>query len=160
MIIKEQSALEYVSRTDDIDALRKLMSNARKPESRSEAVEKAAFQRLVTLSTNDCDDPVERDCWAMVHAVEELRHQTHGVRKPMNRLRPKIAKDGVVASLEYLALHESDGFREVLNYGFPDLTAEAIVLRHSDRFTPRAVEAAKMRLTSAGIAADGPKQLK
>ena len=73
----------------------------------------------------------------------------------MNRLRPKIEREGERAALEYLALHESDGFREVLEYGVPELSAEAIVIRHGEpTFSAKAIQSARERLERAGYDPD------
>ena len=69
----------------------------------------------------------------------------------MNRMRGKITKDGEVGALEYCALKKTDGFAEVMEYGMPELTAEAIVLRVPDHFTSKALAAARLRLDQAGV---------
>ena len=150
MIDAEKRALETIEKSVNLVSLRKLLDNARGV---SGIVEKAAFRRIVALSSSDQSSEVARDCWSMIYAVEELRRLERGRKSPMNRLRPKIAREGEVAALEYLALHKSDGFQEVVDYGCPDLLAEAIVIRHgTPPFSERAVEAAKARLAVAGLA--------
>ena len=73
----------------------------------------------------------------------------------MNRLRPKIEREGPTAALEYLALNKSEGFSEVLDYGLPELTAEAIVIRHGEpTFSAKAISEARMRLVDAGFDPD------
>ena len=146
----EERALANVSACDDLALLRKILNNAR---GKSERVEKAAFSKIIRLSAKDENDPVARDCWEMIHAVEELRRLERGKRVPMRRLRDKIARDGEKISLEYLALHRSDGFQEVIDYGFPELLAEKIVVKHgAPTFSEAAVKAAEKRLNDAGIA--------
>lgn len=77
----------------------------------------------------------------------------------MNRLRPKIERGGPIASLEYLALKKSDGFTEVIEYGLPELTAEAIVIRHGEpTFSARAVATARQHLLEAGYDPDDVSQ--
>ncbi len=145
----EMRALANVEACDDLAALRTILKNAR---GKSEAVEKAAFAKIVRVSAGGQDDKVARDCWEMIYAVEELRYLDRGKRAPMHRLRRKIQNDGERASLEYLALNKSEGFQEVVNYGFPELLAEKIVLKHgSPTFSAKAVAAAKRRLEEAGL---------
>lgn len=145
----EKRALANIAACDDIDALRTILKNAR---GKSAAVEKAAFAKIVSLSAREQGDEVARDCWEMIFAVEELRYLDRGKRTPMHRLRRKIQTDGERASLEYLALNKSEGFQEVVDYGFPDLLAEKIVLKHgSPTFSEKAVAAAARRLDAAGI---------
>ena len=145
----EERALANINACSDPEVLRKFLNNAR---GKSLQVEKAAFEKIVTLSASEETDDVARDCWLMIYAVEELRRIERGKRVPMRRLRDKIARDGERASLEYLALHRSDGFQEVLDYGFPDLLAEKIVLKHgTPTFSEAAVNAAVKRLEDAGV---------
>ena len=72
----------------------------------------------------------------------------------MHRMRPKIDKDGEIAALEYCAMNETKGFSEVINYGLPELTAEAIVMRFPEVFSVAAREAGRKRLEKAGVRVD------
>lgn len=148
----EQRALEYVAFCSDVDKVRSI---ARKAHGKSDVVERAALRRIVELESKGTPGTVEYDCWQMILAVEEIRRQVRGRKSPMNRLRPKIEREGETAALEYLALHESDGFREVLEYELPELSAEAIVIRHGQpAFSAKAVDAARQRLANAGYDPD------
>lgn len=69
-------------------------------------------------------------------------------------MRPKIEKDGEIGALEYCALNKTEGFDEVMDYGTPELTAEAIVLRHQSHFSPAAISAARARLEERGVMVD------
>jgi hypothetical protein len=144
----EAKALKNIAATTDPAALRRIASNAR---GRSELVERAALRRLATVSAKHEPGTLEHDCWTMVHAVEELRRLNGRKVSRMNRMRPKIESDGEVAALEYCALKETDGFAEILEYGMPELTAEAVVLRHRRRFSDAVVQAAQARLKAAGV---------
>lgn len=147
MTPNETKALATIDKTFDVARLRQIMRNA---HDRSEAVEKAAFNKLVSVSAGaESEDPLARECWEMVFAIEELRRIAGRKVWRMNRLRPTIEEKGVVAALEYCALNETDGFEEVLAYGRADLLAESIVLRHQDRFSSDAIEAAQRRLERA-----------
>lgn len=143
----EQKALAQVEQISDPTSLRRMVENAR---GKSEVVERAAFRRLIESSVQHASGTVEYDCWSMVHAVEELRRAAGRKVSRMNRMRPKIAKEGEIAALEYCALQETDGFAEILAYGMPELTAEAIVLRHPTQFSERALAAARTRLAAHG----------
>jgi hypothetical protein len=149
---RETSALAVIAASDDVEKVRGIARNAR---GKSDLVERAAIRRIVVLESRGEPGTVEHDCWGMILAVEEIRRQVRGRKSPMNRLRPKIAREGETAALEYLALHESDGFREVLDYGVPELSAEAIVIRHgTPTFSAKAVAAARNRLQEAGYDPD------
>lgn len=148
----EQRALSLIAALSDPEAIRSI---ARKAAGKHPTVERAALRRMVILQSEGEEGSAENDCWKMVLAVEEIRRQIRGRKSPMNRLRPKIEREGEVAALEYLALHESDGFKEVLEYGLPELSAEAIVVRHGHpTFSAKAVDAARLRLARAGYDPD------
>lgn len=148
----ERRALDIIALAVDPDDMRVMAKNA---QGKSSLVVRAALHRIIELESKGAAGSVESDCWSMILAVEEIRRHTRGRKSPMNRLRPKIAKDGEIAALEYLALHESDGFHEVLEYGMPQLAAEAIVIRHgTPTFSSRAVEKARERLKSVGLDPD------
>ena len=152
----EQRALENIASSGDVDLVRRIARNAK---GKSLAVEKATVRRIAVLEAKGPDGSVESDCWKMVLTVEEIRRQVRGKKSPMNRLRPKIERDGPVASLEYLALKKNDGFAEVIEYGLPELTAEAIVIRHGEpMFSARAVSTARQHLQHAGYDPDKVSQ--
>lgn len=144
----ERKALEQIGVITDAAALRRMIINSR---GKSELVEKAAFRRLVAVSAKHQAGSLEHDCWSMIHTIEELRRASGRKVSRMNRLRPKIAREGELAAIAYCALNETDGFAEVIAYGMPELTAEAIVLRHRERFDQATISAASARLEAAGV---------
>lgn len=145
MTTPEDRALAQLDRIADPSLLRRMIANAR---GESEAVAQAALRRLVSLSTAHEAGTIEYDCWAMIHTVEELRRLA-GRSWRMNRLRKKIERDGEIEALRYCASKETGGFSEVLGFGLPDLTAEAIVQRHPDVFDERIRATASARLKAA-----------
>jgi len=147
----ENEALERIARETDIEALKQVTSNAR---GKSQSVERAALRRLATISAKQQPGTVENACWSMVHAVEELRRLAGRRVSRMNRMRQKIEKDGEIEALRYCALNQTDGFSEVIAYGTPEMTAEAIVLRYPDHFDEATLLAARQRLEDAGLDVD------
>jgi hypothetical protein len=147
----EKKALSYIAMETDPEALLQMARNAR---GKSPTVEKAALRRLTEVSAKHTPGTVEHACWQMVHAVEALRRLNGRKVARMHRMRPKIEKDGEIGALEYCALKKTDGFDEVMNYGTPELTAEAIVLRHPGHFSPAALAAARTRLEQRGVQVD------
>lgn len=140
----EREAIERLAHQRSIDEIRRVMKNA---QDKSPAVHRAACRRLVEVSAEDATDPVAQACWEMVHTVEGVRRETGRPVWRMNRLRPKIQREGEQAALEYCARNRTDGFDEVLEYGLAEFTAEAIVLRFRDHFTDRDLrEIARKRL--------------
>lgn len=145
MTTPENRALAQVDRITDPALLREMLKNAR---GQSDALVEAVLRRLVSLSTAHDAGTVEYDCWAMIHTIEELR-RLEGRTWRMNHLRGKIERDGEVEALRYCASKETEGFSEVLGFGLPDLTAEAIVQRHPDVFDEKVRSAAHARLAAA-----------
>jgi len=143
--------LAHIATETSVDNLLTIASNAR---GKSQDVEQAALRRLATISAKHASGTVEHDCWTMVHTIEAIRRLNGAKVWRMNRMRPKIENEDEVAALEYCALNETDGFAEVLAYGLPELTAEAIVLRHSAHFSDAAKTAARLRLQKAGFEID------
>ena len=125
------------------------MRNARKS---SPEVFQAAFERLIELSTIEASGSVARACWKMVHTIEQVRRANGRKVWRMNRLRPKIEREGERAALEYCARNKTDGFAEVLDYGLSHYTAEAIVLGYPAEFPDLELQKiASDRLKEEGI---------
>lgn len=61
---------------------------------------------------------------------------------------------GEVAALAYYVLNETDGFAEVMQYGTPELAAEAIALSHPTHFSDVVLAAARARLEREGVSVD------
>jgi hypothetical protein len=144
----EAEALARIAKEFKPEALQQIATNAR---GKSPDVERAALRRLAEVAAKHAPGTVEHACWTMVHAVEELRRLSRRRVSRMNHMRRKIDKDGEIAALEYCALKKTDGFSEVLAFGTPELTAEAIVLRHAGAFSEAACAAARARLEAAGV---------
>jgi hypothetical protein len=79
--------------------------------------------------------------------------EERGKTTRLARTRQKVARVGVLKTLEDWALKsdETDGFKMLLERKMPEFTGEAIVLRHSGRFSPQVVIAARQRLETAGV---------
>lgn len=148
----EKKALAHVAAETDPEDLLQIARNAR---AKSPIVERAALRRLAEISAKHIPGTVEHACWQMVHAVEALRRLNGRKVARMHRMRPKIEKDGEIGALEYCALKKTEGFNEVMKYGMPELTAEAIVLRHAAHFSQIALAAARTRLEQHGVQVDG-----
>jgi hypothetical protein len=83
-----------------------------------------------------------------ITALEEIRRDQTGKNGRANRTRQKVQKDGVVATIEALALAKkpSDGFKWLVDADLADLTAERIVTRYPEHFSAEAFAAAQKRL--------------
>lgn len=148
------AALREIAVSTDPAQLRRFMANARRMG--AEAVHAAAFERLVSTLPGEALDPVSRDFWRMIHAFEELLTEERGRTTRLSRTRQKVQRVGVIKTLEDFALtrEATDGFRMLMERGLPQLTGEAVILRHPDAFHPAVVDAAAARLRAEGVDVD------
>ena len=135
-----------VSRISDPGKLRNLMDNARRLG--REDVYWKAFGRLCELQGIGEADRLHRDFARTLAAYEELLSQKNGRRTSASRTRQKIKNKGVEQSLEDWALapQATEGFRLLMENGLEELTGEYLVVKYEERFSAKAVEAAKARL--------------
>jgi len=143
--------LTFVARCDNPDDLKSLIKNANKQS--NSAVAEAAFRRLISLVPAERPGTVEHDFWQTINAFEYALKEERGKTVRLSRTRQKVARVGVVQTLRDWALggQETDGFRMLLERGMPELTGEAITLRHPEHFDPQTLDAARRRLQQAGI---------
>ena len=147
----EARAVETISTATDPAKLRQMRHNAQRLGARS--VEDAALRRLAAILPDEEPGTIEHDFWMTIHTVEELLGQDRGRTGRMTRMRQKIEKVGVRKVLEdaATAAKPDDGFQLLIEHGMPELTGEAIVLRHPEGFEPAVIDAARARLSEAGV---------
>lgn len=147
----EAKLLELIAACDDPRKLRVWIENARK-ERRAD-IEATAFRRLVAILLKEKPGTVEHDFWRTIHAFEHVLSEERGKTTRLARTRQKVARVGEIETLKGWATStkSTDGFDMLLERKMPELTGEAIVLRHADRFEAAVVEAARRRLEGAGI---------
>ena len=146
--------LVSISDCRDPEKLRTWIKNAR---IRNEAkIADAAFRRLISLVPSELPGSVEHDFWQTVHAFEYTLSEERGRTTRLSRTRQKVSRVGVVETLKGWALDDkqTQGFEMLLERGMPELTGEAIVLRHSDKFDVKVQAAARGRLVKAGVDVD------
>ncbi len=143
--------LAYVETCDDADKLRSLIANARKLGNTE--VAEAAFRRVVGLVPGIEPGTVEHDFWRSVNAFEQALSELKGKTTKLSRTRLKVGKVGLLQTLRDWALngHETDGFRMMLDRGMPEFTGEATALRYPASFEQPTLDAARARLTGAGV---------
>lgn len=140
------------------DQLRTLIVNC---EKRGE-VELAAlaFKRLCAIqpaaATDEglpADDPIRLAFWQAMYAAEEIRTRANGRTTRLSRTREKAKRDGIVATMEAMALKPapSEGFAILTEGGHPEFTYEFIIAAHPDRFSAAAVTASRKRLHDKNI---------
>jgi hypothetical protein len=134
-----------------VDKLKNILANARKQGEKE--VEDAAFRRLISVSPSQQPGTVEHDFWQTVYAFEDSLSHERGRTTLLARTRQKVSKVGVVQTLIDWALSSgpTQGFQMLLDRGMPELTGEAIVLRHPKRFDDAVRTAARKRLEAAGV---------
>jgi hypothetical protein len=147
--------LASIAKCDDPKLLRTWIENAEKKGDAE--IADAAFRRLVSLVPAEKKGTVEHDFWQSIHALEFVLSKEKGKTMRLSRLRQKINRVEVVQTLKDLALSKkpSAGFAMLLERGMPELTAEAVVLRHPRTFDKEVRSAARERLELAGVNLDG-----
>lgn len=143
--------LEVIRTSRDPDQLRRLMEAARRNS--AETVREAAFRRLLHILPGETPGTIEHDFWQTIHAFEEVLRQERGKTVRLSRTRQKVKRVGVMQTLTDFAMNRAptDGFRMLIDRAMPELTGEAIVLRHQRHFPEDVIKAAEERLRSAGV---------
>lgn len=146
--------LKMISECDDPKKLRTWIENARNKD--NEEIAQAAFRRLISLVPSEQPGTVEHDFWQTIHAFEYALTEERERTTRLTRTRQKINRVGIIETLKDWALgdKETDGFKMLLERGMPELTGEAIVLRHPEKFSTDVQAAARQRLVEAGVDVD------
>lgn len=143
--------LASIAGSTDADQLRRFRENAQRMG--VTAVADAAFRRLIEVLPDQEPGSIEHDFWMTIHAFEEVLRDERGKTVRLSRTRQKIGRVGVKQTLIDFATSKAptDGFNMLIERGLPELTGEALVLRHSESFDPEAQSAARQRLEDAGV---------
>ncbi|MFT4793817.1 MAG: hypothetical protein ACI9ZM_001972 [Paracoccaceae bacterium] len=131
--------------------LRALMANARRKSVVD--VYAAAFRRLTDIAPEEEPGTVEYDFWKGIAAVEQTLLEERGKAVRATRTRQMVRKHGVIGTLGKLvtAKADDDGFDQIMARDLPELTGEAVVIKHSSAFEPEIIAAARARLARAGV---------
>jgi hypothetical protein len=139
----------------DPEKLRKLMANAVRL-----GYDDLAFgcqMRIAELAGEahnaELKDDIEREFWTGLAAAEEFRTADNGRVTRLVKIRSKHRRVGALRVLSDQMMEEgiSDGFEKLVAHGRSDLTGEAIVLRHEERFSVDVVNAARKKLMDHGV---------
>jgi hypothetical protein len=143
--------LVAIEKIDDPARLRQMMVNADKQGVKP--VYDAAFRRLVEMLPEAEPGTIEHDFWQTIHAFEQILREERGKTVLLSRTRQKLKRVGVMQTLADFATATAatQGFEMLIARNLPELTGEAIVLRHSSRFAPNVVAGARARLEGAGV---------
>jgi hypothetical protein len=152
--VNESKALSQIAQLDNPEKLKQLIDNARRQK--SDIVQRAAFLRLCEIQPEASPGTVQYDVWKSIHALEEMKRDERGKTVRLSRTRQKISRDGEAKTAADLALKQnpSPGFIDLISLGHPELTFEAVVLRHPKTFAPAVTAAARHRLQSVGLDPD------
>ena len=97
-----------------------------------------------------CTQPgtLEHEVWKSIYPREHSLSTERGRTTGLQRTRNSIADNGEVRTVAALLLKKkpSDGFAMLIDRGMPELTFEALALRHPTRFSDVELEAARARL--------------
>lgn len=144
-----QRALDFVAKCNDPRQLRQMASNARRQG--EEEVRRAAQRRLYEVLPSEKPGTLEYDVWQSIYALEGELSDERGKTTRLSRTRQKIARDGEEGTVADLVLGKvSEGFRMLVERELPELTFEAVALRHARCFDRRVISAAEQRLKEAG----------
>lgn len=138
--------LKFIANCTDPERLRILISNAH--QRRQEVVALAALKRMVDVSPAEKPGTVEHDLWRTIFTLEHLLKEERGKTVLLIRTRQKLKRVGVRQTLHDWAVRgtKTTGFTMLVDRGLPELTGEAIVLRHPEVFRRTVVAAARHQL--------------
>lgn len=143
--------LATIANSTDAHQLRRFRENAKRMG--VTVVADAAFRRLIEVLPEETPGSIEHDFWMTIHAFEEVLRDERGKTIRLSRTRQKIGRVGVKQTLIDFATSKAptDGFNMLIERGLPELTGEALVLKHSESFDSDVQIAAKQRLQDAGV---------
>ncbi len=150
----QQRILNLIAKCDDPEKLRNWIDNAHRGG--QPTIADAAFRRLIATLARKEPGTVEYDFWQTIHAFEHILKEERGRTTRLSRTRQKVARIGEVETLKDWAVStkSTDGFTMLIERKMPELTGEAIVLRHAEKFDDGVVAAARARLEEAGVNVD------
>jgi hypothetical protein len=114
------------------------------------------FKRMCEIvggEQNDPNDPIIKDFFEMLGALEQLLSEKNGKKTAATRTRLKLKNKGVIQSLiEWTrAKTETPGFKLLVEKGLAQYTGEFIVVKYSSRFPSDVVILAKERLQQNNV---------
>lgn len=145
-----QRALALVEQCVDPQKLRQIAANAAKQG--NDAVERAARLKLYAVLPSEEPGTLEFDVWQSIHCLEDALKIERGKTIRLNRTRQKISRDGEYKTVADLVLgKQSEGFDMLIDRDMSELTFEAVAIKHKSLFSNDVIEAARTRLSKAGV---------
>ncbi|MDW9794000.1 hypothetical protein GOB13_24820 [Sinorhizobium meliloti] len=155
--IAVERAMKMIESCSDPKRLRQIAANAR--EKGELAVARAADLRLYEILPSEKPGTFEHDVWRSIHALEGTLTNERRKTTRLGRTRQKIARAGELETVKDLIVGSkkpSEGFVMLIERHMPDLTFEAVALRHSERFEETVLDAAAARLRSVQVEVERP----
>lgn len=152
-----ERVLKVIETCVDPKSLRQIAANAR--QKGELAVARVADLRLYEILPSEKPGSFEHDVWRSIHALEGTLTNERGKTTRLGRTRQKIARVGELETVKSLivgAKKPSEGFSMLIERQMPELTFEAVALRHPDRFDDTMLDSAAARLRSVGAEVDRP----
>lgn len=149
-------ALELIANGDDPRKLRQMADNAKNAD--NGIVREAALRKLYEVSPSAQPGTLEHAVWQSIYALEDALTEERGRTTRLTRTRQKIAREGELKTVADLVTKApSEGYRMLMERGWPELTFEFVAIQHPDRFEPHVLKAAKARLNASGIQLPEPQ---
>lgn len=146
---KTQQALDLIARYDDPRKLEIMQRNALAEG--NEEVAHAAKLKLFSVKPSAENGTLEHDVWQSIYALEHELKIERGKTVLLSRTRQKIARDGEVQTIADLVRKPpSEGFQMLVERNMPQLSFEAVALRHPYKFDDDILSAADRRLREYG----------
>jgi hypothetical protein len=109
-----------------------------------------ALRRAVELraASHSIKSTVELELWKALYAYEEVLSEKNKRRTRATRTRQMVARYGIIGAVERIVNRkiEAMGYKVLVERGLIDLTFEAVIVRHPDKFRQEVVARAKERL--------------
>lgn len=109
-----------------------------------------ARKRAVQLQAakHQANTAAEREALEAVFAYERTLYEKHGKRIRASRTWRMIKERGIIPTVEHLVTRpdETMGYKAVIDMGMPEMAFEAVVLRHPQLFSEKAVRRSQERL--------------
>jgi hypothetical protein len=150
MMADHAKLVELIAACSDPVKLRNWIANARREGAK--VVEDAAVRRLITLGAKKYvetnDDKLVLDFWKSIIALEFALTDERGKTTRLARTRQKIGRVGVKKTLVDLTMSSkpSEGYFLLRDRNMLEMSAEAVVLRHTSLFADNVVQAATKRM--------------
>jgi hypothetical protein len=146
----EQRILSYIERCSDAGKLKTLVANA--VQQGANDLADAARRKLYKVQASAEPGTLAFDVWESIHALEDALSSERGTTTRLSRTRQKIGRVGemqTVIDLVAGSATASSGYQMLLDRGWPELTFEALALKH--QMPADVSDRAKERLAGDGI---------